>query len=211
MPGASLLPIAIHKNKLYFLFGRDTGDTPGFACFGGGIESHETDIYQAALREGAEELTGFLGDKPTLEKLVEQNGGCFPICHHSNRGLYHAHLFRIPYEPLLPLFYKQNHDFLMKTMSKTHFSENKHLFEKEEIAWMTVQEMQNRSKEFRPFYRAIIEQIVATLPSIKNFLKTTPEPSFHTSPQYPTTTKSKSTTPKNTKKHKKTRKTKNRK
>lgn len=178
MTGASLLPIAIHKNKIHFLFGRDTGDTPGFACFGGGIESHESDIYQAALREGAEELTGFLGDKKTLEKLIQKNGGCFPITHQSNRGLYHAHLFRIPYEPLLPLFYKQNHDFLMKTMTKPHFSDNKHLFEKEEIAWMTVQEMQTRRKDFRPFYRAIIDQIIATLPSIQNFLKTTPEPVF---------------------------------
>ena len=184
MAGASLLPVAIHKNKLYFLFGRDIGDTPGFACFGGGIESHEKDIFKAALREGAEELTGFLGDASQLETLIQNNGGHFPITHQSNRGAYHAHLFRIPYDPLLPLFYKQNHDFLMKKMSKSHFSDNKHLFEKAEIDWMTVEQMKQRRNEFRPFYRLIIEQIIATLPSIQEFLKTTPVPVFSSNPKY---------------------------
>jgi hypothetical protein len=178
MPGASLLPVAIHKNKLYFLFGRDIGDTPGFACFGGGIETHETDIYKAALREGAEEMTGFLGDSTQLETLIETNGGHFPITHQSNRGAYHAHLFRIPYEPLLPLFYQQNHDFLMKTLTKKHFSKNKHLFEKAEFDWMTIEEMKQRREEFRPFYRLIVDQIIATLPSIQEFLKKTPQPVF---------------------------------
>jgi hypothetical protein len=179
MTGASILPVAIHKNQLYFLFGRDIGDTPGFACFGGGVEEKEQkNIYKAALREGAEELTGFLGDATQLETLIETNGGYFPITHQSNRGFYHAHLFRIPYEPLLPLFYQQNHDFLMKKLTKKHFSKNKHLFEKAEIAWMTADEMIKRSEEFRPFYRLIIEQIIETLPSIKDFLKTTPQPVF---------------------------------
>jgi 8-oxo-dGTP pyrophosphatase MutT (NUDIX family) len=180
MTGASILPVAIHKNKLYFLFGRDTGDTPGFACFGGGMEKHETNVYKAALREGAEELTGFLGNAEQLETLVETNGGYFPITHQSNRGLYHAHVFRIPYDPLLPIFYKQNHDFLLKKMSRNHFSQNKHLFEKEEITWMTPKEMLKRKHEFRPFYRLIVEQIIATLPSIQEFLKTTPTPTFIT-------------------------------
>jgi hypothetical protein len=198
MPGASLLPVAIHKNQLYFLFGRDIGDTPGFACFGGGVEEHETDIYKAALREGAEELTGFLGDAQQLETLIETNGGHFPITHQSNRGLYHAHLFRIPYEPLLPLFYKQNHDFLMKTLSKTHFSKNKHLFEKAEITWMTPEEMVQRKNEFRPFYRLMVEQILATLPSIQEFLKTTPQPVFSVDEN-----KKKQTNKRKTRKHRK--------
>lgn len=191
MPGASILPMAMHNKKLYFLFGRDIGDTPGFACFGGGIEKHETDNYKAALREGAEELSGFLGDATQLEKLIDTNGGFFPITHQSNRGAYHAHLFRIPYEPLLPLFYQQNHDFLMKKMSKKHYSQNKHLFEKAEIDWMTVEEMKQRRHEFRPFYRLVVDQIIATLPSIQEFIKTTPLPVF--SPKYTTTDKKRKT------------------
>ena len=199
MPGASILPTAIHKNKLYFLFGRDIGDTPGFACFGGGVEEHETDIYKAALREGAEELSGFLGDAKQLEKLIETNGGHFPIAHQSNRGAYHAHLFRIPYEPLLPLFYQQNHDFLMKKMTKNHFSQNKHLFEKAEIDWMTVEEMKRRRSEFRPFYRLVVDQIVATLPSIQEFLKTTPQPVFSPKDNKISSTQNKRKTRKNKK------------
>lgn len=201
MPGASLLPVAIHKNQLYFLFGRDIGDTPGFACFGGGVEEHETDIYKAALREGAEELTGFLGDAQQLATLIETNGGHFPISHQSNRGAYHAHLFRIPYEPLLPLFYKQNHDFLIKTLTQKHFSKNKHLFEKAEITWMTTKEMVQRRNEFRPFYRLVVDQLIATLPSIREFLKKTPEPVF--SPSRASTTQNKNKSKRKTRKNKK--------
>ena len=199
MPGASILPMAMHNNKLYFLFGRDIGDTPGFACFGGGIEKHETDVYKAALREGAEELSGFLGDATQLEKLIETNGGHFPITHQSSKGAYHAHLFRIPYEPLLPLFYQHNHDFLMKKLTKKHFSQNKHLFEKAEIDWMTVEQMKQRRNEFRPFYRLIIDQITATLPSIHEFLKTTPQPVFSPSSKHTSSNKPKRKTQKNKK------------
>jgi hypothetical protein len=145
-------------------------------------------------------LTGFLGDAQQLETLIETNGGHFPITHQSNRGLYHAHLFRIPYEPLLPLFYKQNHDFLMKTLSKTHFSKNKHLFEKAEITWMTPEEMVQRKNEFRPFYRLMVEQILATLPSIQEFLKTTPQPVF--SPIQSSNTVTKPQRKRKTRKHK---------
>ena len=73
MPGSSILPVAIHKGKLYFLFGKENSledSAPGFSDFGGGIESGET-AYQTAIREGSEELTGFLGTPFQIRKHIK--------------------------------------------------------------------------------------------------------------------------------------------
>lgn len=171
MTGASILPVAEYKGKLYFLFGRDIGDCPGFACFGGGVEEHESkDLYSAALREGAEEMKGFLGNPTQLRDLIENNGGHLPIVFDTSRSLYHAHLFRIVYDPMLPVYYNQNHEFLMSVMSRNHWKDNKHLFEKVEIVWMTFQDMKRRRSEFRTFYQKIVDEIVSKKEIIIKFI-----------------------------------------
>ena len=67
MVGSSILPACVHKGTLYFLFGKenDLADTPGWSDFGGGVEPGE-DLFDAALREGGEELTGFFGGETEL-------------------------------------------------------------------------------------------------------------------------------------------------
>ena len=62
MVGSSILPSCVHKGILYFLFGKENelDDTPGWADFGGGHEDGETH-FDTALREGSEEINGFLG------------------------------------------------------------------------------------------------------------------------------------------------------
>ena len=59
--GAGILPTTIINNKLYFLFGKENkyADTPGWSDFGGGTDNKET-FMETSMREGAEELTGFL-------------------------------------------------------------------------------------------------------------------------------------------------------
>lgn len=171
MTGASILPIAEYKGKLYFLFGRDIGDTPGFACFGGGVEENETDdLFGAALREGAEEMKGFLGNPSQLRELIEKNGGHLPMVFNTSRSLYHAHLFRIAYDPMLPVYYNQNHAFLTSAMTRNHFKVNEYLFEKVEIDWMTFDDMKRRRSEFRPFYQKIVDEIVSKKDVIVKFM-----------------------------------------
>jgi hypothetical protein len=171
MTGSSILPVAEYKGKLYFLFGRDIGDTPGFACFGGGVEENETDdLFAAALREGAEEMKGFLGNPSQLRELIEKNGGHLPMVFDTSRSLYHAHLFRIAYDPMLPVYYNQNHAFLMSTMTRNHFKVNEYLFEKVEIDWMTLDDMKRRRSEFRPFYRKIVDEMVSKKDVILKFM-----------------------------------------
>lgn len=149
MPAGSILPVCIHKNQLYFLFGKENKfevDAPGWADFGGGCESNESP-YQTAMREGSEELTGFLGSPTDLKKYETLN-----FSHHD----YHVHIIRVPYNETLVDCYNKNHDFLWKRMDNQLLSKSK-LFEKEKIQWFSVHDMMKHRKSFRHFYREIVD------------------------------------------------------
>lgn len=167
MVAGAILPVAIHKNKLYFLFGREgpLDETPGWADFGGGTENGE-DPYKTALREGGEELTGFLGDDNDIAKLIKLGGGFYKFVH----GTYTIHIFLIHYDENLVKYYNRNHDFLWKRMDNTYLSETK-LFEKVEIDWFTVQDMKRRLKEYRSFYQEIVGELLEEMPKIETFLR----------------------------------------
>ena len=92
--GAGILPTTIYQDKLYFLFGKENSlekSAKGWSDFGGGCEKGETPFI-AAMREGSEELTGFLGDEKQIKALVKK-GGIYKMSHNE----YHIHMFYIPY------------------------------------------------------------------------------------------------------------------
>lgn len=167
MVAGSILPISIHNNKLYFLFGkeRDDDDTPGWSDFGGGCEGSESP-YTTAMREGGEELKGFLGDNTDIEKLIKSGGGFYKII----KDTYHMHLFLMNYDENLPKYYNRNHQFLWNRMDKKYLKETK-LFEKAEIGWFSVQDMKKRRKEFRPFYQDTLDTLIAEMPKIEAFIR----------------------------------------
>lgn len=165
MVGSSILPVAFHKNKLYFLFGKENelDNTPGWSDFGGGIEPDES-IYNTAIREGGEELSGFLGDAKQIDKLIKK-GGKYVINH---KNEYHCHLFKMDFNESLPKYYNQSHDFLWKKMDVSN--RRSVLFEKIEIRWMTVQDMKKNRSKFRSFYQEIVDHILDEIPNIKRKL-----------------------------------------
>ena len=154
---------------MFFLFGKevDNDSSPGFSDFGGGVEPGE-DIYKAGLREMAEETTGFLGNAQDIEKLVKKNGGVFPLKHNK----YHIHIFRLDHDPKLVEYYNNNHKFVYDHMDHKYLRDTK-IFEKIEIQWMSVEDMQNRRHEFRSFYQEIVDKIIANLPKIQQFITST--------------------------------------
>jgi 8-oxo-dGTP pyrophosphatase MutT (NUDIX family) len=156
MVAGAILPITIHKNKLYFLFGKENelADTPGFSDFGGGVEGSETP-YTTALREGGEEMTGFLGDGKSIEEMALKRGGFMTLVHDT----YHIHLFYIDYDENLPKYYNNNHRFLWQRMNKYKLEKTR-LFEKAEIEWFSVPNMKNRIGEFRNFYQTIVKDVL---------------------------------------------------
>jgi hypothetical protein len=190
MVASSILPIAWKNNKMYFLFGKECpseDSSKGFSDFGGGVESGES-LVDAAMREGSEELTGFLGDGQQLKKLISNNGGMFTLNYTplkiSNRTVvsesastklpvtdtYHIHIFKIEYDENLPTYYNNNHAFLWKKMNTEVLRKTK-LFEKIEIGWFTIDQMMDRKREFRDFYRDIIDTtIVPEIQNIRRFL-----------------------------------------
>lgn len=169
MPGSSLLPVTIHNGKLYFLFGKENEyetSAKGFSDFGGGIDKNES-VYEAALREGGEELTGFLGNGTQLQKRIRKNGGVFKL---SLNNDYHVHLFYIPYDPNLPLYYNNNHTFLWEHMDHKVLKNTK-LFEKIEIQWFDIHSIKKNKRLFRFFYRDVLSLILNQEQNIFNFVK----------------------------------------
>jgi 8-oxo-dGTP pyrophosphatase MutT (NUDIX family) len=170
MTGSSILPVTIHRGNLYFLFGKENEkeqSAKGFSDFGGGNESGET-LYETAMREGAEELTGFLGDANNIRKHIDLNGGVYSINHNDK---YHVHIFYLNYDPNLVKYYNNNHQFLWEKMDKEYLSKTK-LFEKIEIQWFSLKEMKERRNEFREFYREIVDRFLGeNLSKIKTFIQ----------------------------------------
>jgi ADP-ribose pyrophosphatase YjhB (NUDIX family) len=168
MVAGSILPITLHNGELYFLFGKENpleDSAKGWSDFGGGVENGETP-FKTALREGGEELTGFLGDGKTIAKLIKKNGGTHNLVYNT----YHVHMFFLQYDENLPKYYNQNHAFLWKRMDNKLLSKTR-LFEKIEINWFSVSEIKSRREEFRSFYREIVDKILDDKEAIIRFVE----------------------------------------
>jgi len=168
MVGSSILPVTIHKKRLYFLFGKENSlaDTPGWSDFGGGVEPGES-VHDTAMREGGEELTGFLGDGKEIENHIQKHGGSYNL---NFNDQYHIHMFYMPYDENLPKHYNRNHQFLWKRMNKQFLNKTK-LFEKSEIKWFSANDIRAQKSEFRKFYQDILDRLILEMPQIDKFMK----------------------------------------
>ena len=169
--GAGILPTTIYKNKLYFLFGKENKyeDTaPGFSDFGGGTDNKET-YMETAIREGGEELTGFLGSDEDLKKMLERNG-TYNIDNKTPHGsIYRIHIFPMAYDPLLPFYYNNNQRFLQKRLEPEVIKKTK-IFEKEEIRWVCVDEIRKMKPQFRFFFKPLVDRLYNESEDIKKFI-----------------------------------------
>jgi 8-oxo-dGTP pyrophosphatase MutT (NUDIX family) len=168
MVGSSILPVSIHKGRLYFLFGKENefeDSAHGYSDFGGGIEPGET-AFETACREGGEELTGFLGDGAAIARLLRGRGRVLRL---GDPKKYIIHIVRVDYDENLPKYYNNNHRFLWDRMNRRVLSKTK-LFEKIEIDWFSESDIRRRIREFRPFYADILrEHVLPVAGKIKKF------------------------------------------
>lgn len=175
MPGSSILPVSVHNNKLYFLLGKENSmeqSAPGFSDFGGGIEKEETP-FETAVREGSEELTGFLGSPSHIRAHIKRTGGTYAFTHTNalnSAQNYTVHVVVYPYDPKLPEYYNHNHQFLWNKMDRKILSSTK-LFEKIEIEWFCEDELRRRMSEYRPFYREVVESLLQKMKHIRRFAR----------------------------------------
>ena len=164
--GAGILPTAIHQGRLYFLFGRENkfADTPGFSDFGGGTEPGETD-FETAVREGTEELTGFLGTEAELRQMLSRHG-TYKI---NGDRKYRLHIFPYKFDEALPHYYNNNQLFLQKRLDPKIIQESK-IFEKAHIEWIPVKDLLKRLSEFRSYFQLIVKSLVAQRHAIFDFV-----------------------------------------
>jgi len=170
--GASILPITIHNGKILLLFGkeRDIDENPGWSDFGGGTDKGET-FLETAVREGGEEMTGFLGSSEDIKRLLKRFG-TFNLDFKSDNGYgtYRCHIFPMEYDEYLPHYYNNNQRFLQKRLPASIIRDTK-IFEKTQIKWFDINELAKRRSEFRGFYRNIIDLIVENKTELEQFAR----------------------------------------
>jgi 8-oxo-dGTP pyrophosphatase MutT (NUDIX family) len=170
--GAGILPVALHNNELYFLFGKENRfekSAPGFADFGGGTEPGET-YLQTALREGSEELTGFLGDQKELKQRLNKSGTFnLDYKHENTEKMYRTFIFPLDYDDKLVYYYNNNQRFIQKHLDPKVI-QNTRIFEKSEIRWFSLKDMKKEIHVFRPFYQNIVKNLLEKQEYIRKFM-----------------------------------------
>jgi hypothetical protein len=169
--GAGILPTTIHNGKLYFLFGKENqfeDSAPGFSDFGGGTDFSET-YLETAVREGAEELTGFLGDFKDIKRLLKKYG-TYNIDYNTNgHKVYRMHIFPMSYDHMLPFYYNNNQRFLQKKLDPEIIKSTK-IFEKAEIRWICVDDIIKMRSQFRSYFQNIVDIIYQQKNDIEHFI-----------------------------------------
>ena len=171
--GAGILPTTIHNNKLYFLFGKENqyeDSAAGFSDFGGGSDNKEN-FLETAIREGGEELTGFLGNDNDIKSMLKKYGTYNIDYEDSNSkfSTYRMHIFPMKYDEFLPFYYNNNQRFLQKRLDSKIIKKSK-LFEKAEIKWVCVDDIIKMRPKFRSYFQNIIDMIYAQKNDIKKFI-----------------------------------------
>jgi len=168
--GGSILPTTIHKGKIYFLFGkeRDIDENPGWSDFGGGTDKGES-LFETAIREGSEELTGFLGDKKEIKKLLKRYRTYNIDFKSSGYTTYRCHIFPMKYDELLPFYYNNNQTFIQNHLDSKIIRDTK-IFEKTQIKWFSFEDIKKQSNQFRSFYQNIVHLILKDKIPIEKFI-----------------------------------------
>jgi len=171
--GAGILPVSMHKNKLYFLFGKENkyADTPGWSDFGGGTNASETRV-ETAVREGGEELTGFLGDDREVRDMITKREHVLIKNRYGAGGknVYYMHVVPMEHDVLLPRYYNNNQQFLQKRLPAKIIKKSK-IFEKAEIRWVCIDDLIKMKPEFRNYFQEILPTILGKRREIEALFK----------------------------------------
>ena len=149
--GAGILLYAKKSNNIYLLLGKEIKNGL-WSDFGGSRIGKEEHI-NTAVREAYEELSGFLGSMIDLKKAL----GTDPIV--ISTEYYNSFLMEIEYDENFPIYYNHNFKFIQDKLP--HIIDNKHngLFEKMEIKWYPLKDLEKKYKIFRPYFIPILKKI----------------------------------------------------
>ena len=167
MVGAAILPATIIKNKLYLLFGKENKfeeSAPGLSDFGGGVDPNES-IFDAAIRESCEEITGFLGSEKEVKNMATKSG-TYPL----KLDNYNTFILPLIFDPKLTHYYNNNQKYLQRKLPPSVFKSTK-IFEKEKIMWVKADDLKHMRHQFRHFYRFMVDKLYNEQLQIKSFVK----------------------------------------
>lgn len=150
--GAGILPVTISKGTILFLLGKES-KIKYWSDFGGSSKKFENN-YDTAIREGYEELDGFLGNKKQLSNRVTNN-----FIDKIEIDRYSTYLFYINYYEIkyLSIYFNNNRNFLKKSLT---YIPTDGIFEKSEIRLFNKNELMINENIIRPFYRDVIYELM---------------------------------------------------
>ena len=155
--GGGILPVALYKKKIYFLFSREyiyssDRDRGLWSDFGGSKEKNESQ-EDTAIREGWEESSGILGSKSKIKYLVKNK-----VLRKINVNGYCTYIVLIKYNENLPKKFRKH--FLKVKKDKPHMICKNGLYEKDMLRWVEYNDIKTKKfYKFRRWYKSIVREI----------------------------------------------------
>lgn len=163
--GGGILPIAIHKNKIYCLFAREyiyaKHNAGLWSDFGGSKHKGETG-KQTALREGFEESNGLFGTKSDVKKLLDKK--LIDII--NVRDEYLCCLVLIDYDKELETKFRK--DFLKMKKENPKKIDKDGLYEKDMVRWIELDKLEDFYKCLKKNFKSVVKKLM--LLNLKNNL-----------------------------------------
>ena len=172
MGGGGVIPVAMHDGQLHFLFGqendviKDATKNQDWGDFGGSAKPGESEM-DTCVREGAEELNGFYGNKRDFRALLLKNQVLKLT--YDTRVTY---LMRVDYDERLPLYFNNNYRFIKETSNLRAIAahpENGY-FEKSHVRWFTLADLKRERGAFREYFRNFLDMIQYRAPEIRRLM-----------------------------------------
>jgi hypothetical protein len=172
MGGGGVIPVALHDGNLYFLFGqendviRDASKNQDWGDFGGSAKPGESEM-DTCVREGAEELNGFFGNKRDFRALLLKNQ-VLKLTYDTRV----THLMRADYDERLPFYFNNNYRFIKETSNLRAIAahpENGY-FEKSHVRWFTLEDLKRERGAFREYFRNFLDMIQYRAPEIRRLV-----------------------------------------
>ena len=172
MGGGGVIPVALHNGQLHFLFGqendviKDATKNQDWGDFGGSAKPGESEM-DTCVREGAEELNGFYGNKRDFRALLLKNQ-VLKLTYDTRV----THLMRVDYDERLPLYFNNNYRFIKETANLRSIAahpENGY-FEKSHVRWFTLDDLKRERGAFREYFRAFLDMIAYRAPEIRRLM-----------------------------------------
>jgi 8-oxo-dGTP pyrophosphatase MutT (NUDIX family) len=165
--GAGVLPVALYKGTLFLLLGQERSNN--LWCDFGGSPHRGEKPYKTAIREGSEELNGFLGDENDFETYVSNN---FILSITFDR--YTSYIFRTIYDKKLPQYFTNVNNFAELHLKDKIDTQHNGLFEKKQIQWFPLSKFKegNSRSMFREHYKPLLESVLKNELFIIKYIET---------------------------------------